>query len=162
MRALWIVRSSAILFLLLCSVPTWANPFLDFFAQQKMGQEITLTGGFRRFSYKRQFFQRDHKTGKVEYFTYFGTTIIPTQIIGNGSLSLQANPLDMIVLLYPDQDLVEDLPERGNNIWFTGTLIGFQYGVSGITDALGIGGPPYILLKRVSTWPPDTGARPPN
>jgi hypothetical protein len=155
MPLLWAVRGSLVMFVLLLSELTWANAFVKFLYQQKVGQEITVTGYFRRFSYKKQFFRRDDKTGTVEYFEFYGITMVPTRIIGNGSLSLKANILDGVLLLYPDQELVKDLPEKGENLWFTGTLLGFQYGISGITSAPGSGGDPYILLKRVSTQPPD-------
>jgi len=155
MRLLWAVRGSMVMFVLLLSELTWANAFVNFLYQQKVGQEISVTGYFRRFSYKKQFFRRDYKTGAVEYFEFYGITMVPTRIIGNGSLSLKANILDGVLLLYPDQELVKDLPEKGENLWFTGTLLGFQYGISGITSAPGSGGDPYILLKCVSTQPPD-------
>jgi hypothetical protein len=163
MRQLWVIQGGIAILVLLLSELAWADAFVRFLYQQKVGQEMTVTGYFRRFSHKKQFFRRDERTGKVEYFEFYGMTIIPTQIIGNGSLSLQANVLDSVLLLYPDQDLVKDLPEQGANIWFTGTLLGFQYGISGITSAPGSGGDPYILLKRVSTQPPAqaAGAIPP-
>jgi hypothetical protein len=155
MRFLWAIRGSMALFVLLASELAWADAFVNFLYQQKVGQEMTVTGHFRRFSYKKQFFRRDYKTGTVEYFEFYGMTMVPTQIIGNGSLSLKANMLDSVLFLYSDQELVKDLPEQGENLWFTGTLLGFQYGISGITSAPGSGGDPYILLKRVSTQPPD-------
>jgi hypothetical protein len=154
MPALWVVRGGVFLLIGLLSAPVWADAFVNFLAKQKVGQEITVTGGFRRFHYKRQFFRRDDRTGEVENFEYFGMVMVPTTIIGNGALSLKANALDSAVLLYPDQDLVKDLPDQGNNLWFTGTLIGFQYGISGITSSPFSGGDPYILLKRISTQPP--------
>ena len=49
-------------------------------------------------------------------------------------------PLDSLLLLYPDEAVVKDLPETGDKIWFTGTLLGYQHGASGITEAFGIGG----------------------
>jgi len=127
---------------------------VNFLAKQKIGQEITVTGGFRRFSYKRRFFHRDEKTGEVENFEYFGMTIVPTMIIGNGKLSLRANVIDSMLLVYTDQELVKDLPEQGENLWFTGTLIGFQYGISGIITSPFSGGDPYILLTRISAVAP--------
>jgi hypothetical protein len=59
-----------------------------------------------------------------------------------------------MLLLYSDEELVKDLPEQGENIWFTGTLIGFQYGISGMITSPFSGGDPYILLTRVSTVAP--------
>jgi hypothetical protein len=154
MPALWVVRGSVCLLIVLLSAPVWADAFVNFLAKQKVGQEITVTGGFRRFYYKRQFFRRDDRTGEVENFEYFGMVMVPTTIIGNGALSLKANALDSAVLLYPEQDLVKDLPEQGNDLWFTGILIGFQYGISGITSSPFSGGDPYILLKHISAQPP--------
>lgn len=140
----------------LISVPAaWASSsFADFFLQQKIGQEITVTGEFFRFPKTRRFFRRDPQTGDVEYFTYFGASVVPTTILGNGALSQEPRSLDAMLLLYPDEEMVKDLPEAGDNIWFTGTLLGYQYGASGITEAFGIGGRPYLLLKRFSPLPP--------
>lgn len=150
----WIIRGSMILLTLLSSGPACAaDAFVRFFSLQTVGQEITLTGHFHRFSYKRQFFERNYKTGEVHYFDYFGMTMTPTQIIGNGSFSQEANRLDTVLFLYPDEALVKDIPEDGEDLWFTGTLLGFQYGISGIVDSAFSGGDPYILLKRVSTQP---------
>ncbi len=158
MRPLWAIRGGVVTLVLLLSELAWADAFVRFLYQQKVGQEMTVTGYFRRFSYKKQFFRRDDKTGNVEYFEFYGMSMVPTQIIGNGSLSMRANALDSVLFLYPDQELVKDLPEQGANLWFTGTLLGFQYGISGITSAPGSGGDPYILLKRVSTQPPAQSA----
>jgi hypothetical protein len=155
MRPLWAIQGSVVLCAVLWSGPAWPDAFVEFFYKQKIGQEITVTGGFRRFAYKKKFFQRDYKTGTVQYFEYFGMTLLPTKIIGDGSLSLQANVLDSMLLLYPDQELVKDLPEQGENVWFTGTLIGYQYGISGISSSVASGGDPYILLQRISTQPPE-------
>jgi len=154
MPLLWVVRGNALLLVLLVSAPAWADAFVNFLLKQKVGQEITATGGFRRFSYKKQFFRRNYKTGEVEYFDYFGMTLVPTTIIGDGSLSQKASRLDTVLFLYADEELVKDLPEQGENLWFTGTLIGFQYGISGIISSPASGGDPYILLKRISTQPP--------
>jgi hypothetical protein len=133
-----------------------ADEFVNFLAKQKIGQEITVTGGFRRFDYKKHFFHRNDKTGEVKNFDYFGIAVVPTVIIGNGILSLQANVIDAVLLLYEDQELVKDLPEQGKNMWFTGTLIGFQYGVSGMITSPFSGGDPYLLLNRISAIaPPD-------
>jgi hypothetical protein len=154
MRSLWTVRGSLVLLTLLLSASAWADAFVNFFSKQKVGQEITVTGGFRRFSYKRKFFRRDYKTGEVEHFEYFGMSMVPTRIIGDGSLSLPASLFDTMLFVYPDEELVKDLPETGENLWFTGTLIGFQYGINGITDGALSGGDPYILLKRISREPP--------
>jgi hypothetical protein len=154
MRSLWTVRGSLVLLTLLLSASAWADAFVNFFSKQKVGQEITVTGGFRRFSYKRKFFRRNYKTGEVEHFEYFGMSMVPTKIIGDGSLSLPASLFDTMLFVYPDEELVKDLPETGENLWFTGTLIGFQYGINGITDGALSGGDPYILLKRISREPP--------
>jgi hypothetical protein len=147
-------RGSLFLVVLFFSVPVWADEFVNFLVRQKVGHTITVTGGFRRFSYKKRFFRRDVKTGDVEYFEYFGMTLVPTMIIGNGKLSLRANVIDSMLLLYSDETLVKDLPEQGENLWFTGTLIGFQYGISGIITSPYSGGDPYILLTQISTVAP--------
>lgn len=147
-------RGSLYFAALFFSVPVWADEFVNFLAKQKVGHTITVTGGFRRFSYKKRFFRRDVKTGDVEYFEYFGMTLVPTMIIGNGKLSLRAHVIDSMLLLYSDEELVKDLPEQGENIWFTGTLIGFQYGISGMITSPFSGGDPYILLSRISSVAP--------
>lgn len=148
---------STALVVLLVSTPSWAaTPFADFFIEQKIGQELTMTGAFFRYPKTRRFFRRDQQTGEVEYFTFFGAAIVPTTIIGNGALSQDPRPLDSLLLLYADEALVKDLPEAGDKIWFTGTLLGYQHGGSGITRAFGIGGTPYILLQSFSTQAPDT------
>jgi hypothetical protein len=155
----WLLRGSVLSLTLLSSAPVWSDEFVNFFLKQKMGQEITVTGGFRRFSYKRHFFQRDHKTGDVQYFDYFGMSLVPTKIIGNGSLSLRASLFDTMLLVYPDEELVKDLPEQGENLWFTGTLVGFQYGINGISSSALSGGDPYILLKKISLEAPPEAAQ---
>jgi len=151
----WVVRGSVLAIVLLSSHLSWAaDPFVRFFARQPVGQEITVTGRFRLFHYKRQFFQRNDKTGEVRYFDYFGLTLIPTRIVGNGSLAQDANRLDTLLFLYADEELVKNLPEQGENVWFTGTLLGFQYGISGITNSAYSGGEPYLVLKNVAAQPP--------
>ena len=148
---------SATLVVLLVSMPSWAaSSFADFFVEQKIGQEMTITGAFSRYPMTRRFFRRDHQTGEVEYFTFFGVSIVPITISGNGALSQDPRPLDSLLLLYADEAVVKDLPETGDNIWFTGTLLGYQHGASGITRGFGIGGTPYILLERFSTHAPDS------
>lgn len=147
-------RGSLCLVVLCFSTSVGADEFVNFIAKQKIGHTITVTGGFRRFSYKKRFFQRDIQTGNVEYFEYYGITLVPTMIIGNGKLSLRANVIDSMLLLYSDEELVKDLPEQGENLWFTGTLIGFQYGISGIITSPYSGGDPYILLTGVSPVAP--------
>jgi hypothetical protein len=154
MRLLWIVRGGVFMLAVLSSALVLADEFVNFLAKQKVGQEITATGGFRRFSHQRHFFRRDPQTGDVENFDYFGITMAPTMIIGNGTLSLRANAIDSMLLVYSDPELVKDLPEEGENLWFTGTLIGFQFGISGITTSPFSGGDPYVLLKRVSPLAP--------
>ncbi len=157
MRCLSGLCGSAALAVLLVSTPSWAaSSFADFFVRQRIGQEMTMTGAFARFPMTRRFFRRDHQTGKVEYFIFFGASIVPTTIIGDGALSQEPRPLDSLLLLYADEALVKGLPETGNKIWFTGTLLGYQHGASGITRAFGIGGTPYILLERFSTQAPET------
>jgi hypothetical protein len=160
MQLPWLFRGSVLLLTLVSSTQAWSDEFVNFFRKQKMGQEITVTGGFRRFSYRRHFFQRDYKTGDVQYFDYFGTSMVPTKIIGDGSLSLRASLFDTMLLVYPDEELVKDLPEQGENLWFTGTLVGFQYGISGIIDSALSGGDPYILLKKISLEAPPEAAQP--
>lgn len=150
----WALRGMLFVLVSVLSSEAWADEFVNFLAKQKVGQEITVTGGFRRFSYKKHFFRRDDKTGDVENFEYFGMTLVPTMIIGNGKLMLHANVIDSMLLLYPDQELVKDLPEQGENMWFTGTLIGFQHGISGIISSPFSGGDPYVLLKRISPIAP--------
>lgn len=149
-----IVCRSAFLLTMSAALPAWADEFVNFLAKQKVGQEIMVTGEFHRFDYKKHFFRRDPKTGDVENFDYFGVTMTPTTIIGNGSLSLRANMIDSMLLVYSDPEVVKDLPEQGENWWFTGTLIGFQFGISGIITSPFSGGAPYILLKRISTIAP--------
>jgi hypothetical protein len=156
MRPLIVLRGSLILAMLLLGPSARADGFVDFFYKQKVGQELSLTGHFSRGFKQQQFFERDFKTGEVEYFKYSGTFISPTTIIGNGSLTWPPRSLETVLMLYPDERLVKDLPEQGENVWFTGTLIGYQYGLSGITSDVSAGGVPFILLKRVSTEPPDS------
>ena len=145
---------AVIVCIFLLSTQTWADPFVEFFTKQKVGQAITVTGGFRKFTYKRQFYERNYKTGDVKYYEYFGMSMVPTQIFGNGSLALKASLHDTILFVYTDETLVKDLPEEGQDVWFTGTLIGYQYGINGITTGALSGGDPYILLTGVSQWPP--------
>jgi len=149
-----ILRTGLALLALLWTSPVWADAFVEFFTKQKVGQEITVTGGFRRFHYKRRFYQRDHRTGEVQYFDYFGLSMVPTTIIGDGTLSIVASLFDTMLFVYADEALVNDLPEEGENLWFTGTLIGYQYGINGITSGALSGGDPYILLKHISKEPP--------
>ena len=148
------LKGSLFVLALVLSDQGWADEYLNFLAKQQVGQEITVTGGFRRFFDKKHFFRRNDKTSEVENFDFFGMTMTPTMIIGNGTLSLRANAINFMLLLYPDEEIVKDLPEQGSELWFTGTLIGFQYGVSGITSSPFSGGGPYLLLKRLSTVPP--------
>ena len=140
-----------------------AGALVRFLANQKVGQEITVTGGFRRFpdQDKRRYFIRDSQTGNVEYVEYYGMTILPTLIVGNGVVSMKASIMDRILLFYSDRALVKDIPLKGESYWFTGTLIGYQYGTMGITRGMGVGGDPYILLRSVSANPPDTLTLPP-
>jgi hypothetical protein len=155
MRVVRFFQGSVVFATLLLHSFVWADAFVEFFAKQKVGQEITVTGGFRKFGYKRHFYQRDYKTGEVQYFDYFGMSMVPTTIIGNGTLSIKASLFDTMLFVYADEELVKDLPQEGENIWFTGILIGYQYGISGITSGALSGGDPYILLKRVSKEPPN-------
>jgi hypothetical protein len=155
------MRGSVVSLALLSSGPSWAaDAFVRYFARQKVGQEITITGHFHRFHYKRQFFRRNDKTGDVQYFDYYGIALTPTQVVGNGSFAQEARRIDTVLLLYPDEALVKHLPDQGENLWFTGTLLGYQYGISGIVNSAYSGGDPYILLKRVSTQPPQESAPP--
>lgn len=149
--------------LLYPSAEAWADAFVRFFANQKVGQEITVTGGFRRFpdQAKRRYFIRDTRTGDVEYVEYYGMTMLPTLVVGNGAVSMKASIMDRMLLFYSDQALVKDMPLKGESYWFTGTLIGYQYGTVGITRGMGIGGDPYILLRSVSANPPDDLPLPP-
>ena len=159
---LWLHLLTGITFLSL-GTEVRANALVRFFANQKIGQEITVTGGFRRFpdQDKRRYFIRDRQTGEVEYVEYYGMTMLPTLVVGNGTVSMKASVMDRILLFYADRDLVKDIPLKGESYWFTGTLIGYQYGTVGITRGMGIGGDPYILLRSVSATPPETPALPP-
>ena len=140
-----------------------ADAFVRFFANQKVGQEITVTGGFRRFPDrdKQRYFIRDRQTGEVEYVEYYGMTMLPTLVVGNGTVSMKASIMTRMLLFYSDRALVKDIPLKGESYWFTGTLIGYQYGTMGITRGMGVGGDPYILLRSVSANPPDTLPLPP-
>lgn len=160
MRTSYTFCSSVVLLTLLLSASVWADAFVEFFAKQKVGQEITVTGGFRRFSYKRHFFQRDDRTGEVQHYDYFGMSMVPTHIIGDGSLSLMPSLFDTMLFVYQDEELVKDLPEQGQDLWFTGELIGYQYGINGIISSARSGGDPYILLKRISKQPPEASQQP--
>ena len=89
-------------YVLLCpNSVTWADAFVRFFVQQKVGQKIAVTGGFRRFPTrpKKQYFMRDSMTGNVEYMGYFGMTMVPTLLVGNGSVSIKASLMDEIPFL---------------------------------------------------------------
>ena len=134
-----------------------AGAFVRFFANQKVGQEITVTGGFRRFPNrgKRRYFVNNARTGEVEYVEYYGMTMVPSLVVGKGSVSMKASLMAKMLLFYSDPALVSDIPLQGDSYWFTGTLIGYQYGTTGITRGMGMGGDPYILLKSVSAKPPE-------
>ncbi len=129
--------------------PAWADPFVEFFRQQKIGQEIRIQGPFRRGFYKKRFFKKDYKTGQVENYEFFTTVILPTHLVGNGSLTQKPRRLDIVVVFYSNENLVRDLPLEGDHVWFIGTLLGYQHGTEGITTDVGTGGPPYMLLKSV-------------
>jgi hypothetical protein len=47
----------------LLASPARADPFLKFFRQQKIGQEIKVQGPFRRNSKQMRVFKKDNKTG---------------------------------------------------------------------------------------------------
>ncbi len=158
----WLLRGSLVIFFMLQGASIQADEFVNFFAKQKIGQEMTVTGGFKRFSGTRHFFQRNDKTGEVRDFDYYGMIFLPTVMIGEGALALKASSLNSMLLFHLDPALTKDLPEQGDNVWFTGTLIGFQYGVTGITTSVFSGGLPYLLLHRVSTSaPPGFSPSPP-
>lgn len=159
---LWLYLLTGIAFLSL-GTEVRANGFVRFFANQKIGQEIIVTGGFRRFPDrdKRRYFVRDRQTGEVEYVEYYGMTMLPTLVVGNGTVSMKASIMTRMLLFYSDRALVKDIPLKGESYWFTGTLIGYQYGTMGITRGMGVGGDPYILLRSVSANPPDTLPLPP-
>ena len=61
-------RCATVVATLLVNTSAWADAFVEFFTKQKVGQEITVTGGFHKFAYKRQFYERNHKTGDVKYY----------------------------------------------------------------------------------------------
>ena len=126
-----------------------------FFAQQKVGQKIAVTGGFKRYParWKKQYFMRDSVTGDVEYMGYFGMTMVPTLVVGNGSVSIKASLMDKMLLLYLDQGQVKDLPLKSDPFWCTGTLISYQYGTKGITRGMGVAGIP-IFYCEVSQYSP--------
>lgn len=151
---------SVLLSTLIASGSAWADAYLDFFYRQKIGQEITLTGRFSRLDEHFKFFERDYVTGEVEHYDFYGTSVRPTRLVGNGSLNWPNAGFEQILIVYPDQVIVKDLPEKGENLWFTGTLLGFQFGISGITKDIGAGGIPFILLKQVSAKPPSGEASP--
>ena len=140
-----------------------AGAFVRFFANQEVGQEITVTGGFRRFPNKgkRRYFVTNARTGAVEYVEYYGMTMVPSLVVGKGSVSMKASLMAKMLLFYSDPALVADIPLVGESYWFTGTLIGYQYGTTGITRGMGMGGDPYILLKSVSAKPPEDLPTPP-
>lgn len=127
----------------------WADAFVDFFRHQQIGQEIWVQGPFRRNAQPKRLFKRDERTGAVEHYTLFATVILPTQLIGNGSLSKEPRGVDVVVVFYPEESIVNDLPVAGDNVWFNGTLFGYQGGKTAITTAVGAGGYPYLLLKKV-------------
>src|SRR5262249_24456899 len=146
MLRLQFLKGSLFVLALVLSKQGWADDYLNFLAKQEVGQEMTVTGGCRRFSDKKHFFHRNDQTGEVENFDFFGMTVVPTMFIGNGTLSLRANAINFMLVLYPDEEIVKNLPEQGGELWFTGTLIGFQFGVSGIITSPFSGGGPYLLL----------------
>jgi len=45
---------------------------------------------------------RDSVTGDVEYMEYFGMTMVPKLVVGNGSVSIKASLMDKMLLLYFD------------------------------------------------------------
>jgi len=104
---------------------------------------------------------RDSVTGDIEYMGYFGMTLVPTLVVGNSSASIKASLIDKMLLLYFDQGQVKDLRLKGESFWFTGTPIGYQYGTTGITRGMGVGGDPYILLRSVLAQPPEDLPIPP-
>ena len=139
--------------------PSMASQFLRFFSNQKVGQEITVTGGHRHFPSreKRRYFIHKVGEGAGEYVEYYGMTIVPTFLAGNGSISITPSLWDKMLILYVAKDMVKRIPEKGDSLWFTGTLIGYQYGTMGITKIMNTGGQPYLLLDRVSANPPAGG-----
>lgn len=141
---------TGVLTLGLCIQSVWADAFIDFFRRQRIGQEIWIQGPFRRNAQVKHLFKKDDKTGTVEYYTLFATVILPTHLIGNGSLRKEPRNLDTVVVFYPDESVVKDLPVQGNDVWFIGTLFGYQGGTTAITTSVGSGGYPYLLLKQVS------------
>lgn len=136
-----------------------ASQFLRFFSNQKVGQEITVTGGHRYFAdrQKRRYFIHKSGEGPVEHVEYYGLTMIPTFLAGNGSISIAPRLWDKMLILYVNQDMVQRIPANGDSYWFTGKLIGYQYGTMGITKIMNTGGQPYVLLERVSAHPPADG-----
>ena len=141
--------------LVLSAPPVWADAFVNFFRQQKIGQEIKVQGPFRRNSRQMNLFKKDDKTGKIEYYTFFGTVILPTHLSGNGSLTQEVRRMDVMMALYPDEDMVKDLPVEGAKVWFIGTLLGYRHGGEGITTGLGTGCPPLMLLKSLEPAEPE-------
>lgn len=133
----------------LCVQSAWADAFVDFFRHQQIGQEIWVQGPFRRNAQVKHLFKKDDKTGAVEYYTLFATVILPTRLIGKGVLHKAPQNSDVVVVFYPDESAVKDLPVEGDNVWFIGTLFGYQGGTTAITTSVGSGGYPYLLLKQV-------------
>ena len=143
--------------------PARADEFVSFFQHQKIGQEIKVQGPFRRESYKRHLFKKNSTTGKVEHYDLFATVILPTALVGSGSLKQEPDRLDVLLAFYPDETLVIHLPEQGEGVWFIGTLLGYQYGREAVTDDVGTGGMPYLLLEsveRAADEPQGRGGRP--
>lgn len=136
-----------------------ASQFLRFFADQKVGQEITVTGGHRHFAdrQKRRYFIQKSGEGPVEHVEYYGLTVIPTFLAGNGSISIAPSLRDKMLILYGNQNMVKRIPAKGDSYWFTGKLIGYQYGTVGITKIMNTGGQPYLLLDSVAAHPPAGG-----
>jgi hypothetical protein len=140
---------TAVTMLGLCVQSAWADAFIDFFRHQQIGQEIWVQGPFRRNAQVKHLFKKDGKTGAVEYYTLFATVILPAHLIGNGVLHKAPRSSDVVVVFYPDESAVKDLPVEGNNVWFIGTLFGYQWGRQAITTSIGSGGYPYLLLQQV-------------
>ena len=72
-----------------------------FFRTTKSLTENHSHDGIRRFSTRsrKQYIMRDSVTGDVEYMEYFGMTMVPTLVVGNGSVSIKGSLMDKMLLL---------------------------------------------------------------
>ncbi len=57
-------------------------------------------------------------SGKVEYVEYYGMTMLPTLVVGNGTVAMKASIMDRMLLFYADRDIVKDIPLTGEAYWY--------------------------------------------